>query len=64
MLVATAHGNELDTLLKNPALSDLVGGACVCVLVWVSSHACVCTCVHACVFVYVHTWCVCVPNSA
>ena len=26
MLVATAHGNELANLLKNPTLSDLVGG--------------------------------------
>lgn len=25
-LVATAHGNELQNLIKNPALSDLVGG--------------------------------------
>jgi stage III sporulation protein SpoIIIAA len=25
-LVATAHGNQLDNLLKNPTLSDLVGG--------------------------------------
>ncbi|PSC75743.1 nucleic acid-binding [Micractinium conductrix] len=25
-LVATAHGNELENLLKNPSLSDLVGG--------------------------------------
>ncbi len=26
MLVATAHGNQIDNLLKNPTLSDLVGG--------------------------------------
>jgi stage III sporulation protein SpoIIIAA len=26
MLVATAHGNELTNLIKNPTLSDLVGG--------------------------------------
>jgi stage III sporulation protein SpoIIIAA len=26
MLVATAHGNELSNLIKNPTLSDLVGG--------------------------------------
>ena len=26
MLIATAHGNSLDNLIKNPALSDLVGG--------------------------------------
>ncbi len=26
MLIATAHGNTLDNLIKNPALSDLVGG--------------------------------------
>jgi hypothetical protein len=26
MLVATAHGNELANLIKNPTLSDLVGG--------------------------------------
>lgn len=26
MLVATAHGNTLDNLIKNPVLSDLVGG--------------------------------------
>jgi hypothetical protein len=25
-LVATAHGNELQNLIKNPALSDLIGG--------------------------------------
>jgi hypothetical protein len=25
-LVATAHGNELQNLVKNPALSDLIGG--------------------------------------
>lgn len=25
-LVATAHGNEIQNLVKNPALSDLVGG--------------------------------------
>lgn len=26
MLIATAHGNTLDNLIKNPAMSDLVGG--------------------------------------
>jgi stage III sporulation protein SpoIIIAA len=26
MLIATAHGNSLENLIKNPALSDLVGG--------------------------------------
>lgn len=26
MLIATAHGNTLDNLIKNPTLSDLVGG--------------------------------------
>ncbi len=26
MLIATAHGNTLDNLIKNPVLSDLVGG--------------------------------------
>ncbi len=26
MLVATAHGNQIENLLKNPTLSDLVGG--------------------------------------
>ena len=26
MLIATAHGNTLENLIKNPALSDLVGG--------------------------------------
>ncbi|KAF5830043.1 single-stranded nucleic acid-binding R3H domain-containing protein [Dunaliella salina] len=26
MLVATAHGNELENVMKNPALADLVGG--------------------------------------
>jgi stage III sporulation protein SpoIIIAA len=26
MLVATAHGNELENVLKNPSLADLVGG--------------------------------------
>lgn len=26
MLIATAHGNSLDNLIKNPALSDLIGG--------------------------------------
>jgi hypothetical protein len=25
-LVATAHGNELENVIKNPALADLVGG--------------------------------------
>lgn len=25
-LIATAHGNELDNLMKNPSLVDLVGG--------------------------------------
>ena len=25
-LVATAHGNELENVIKNPSLSDLVGG--------------------------------------
>ncbi|MEI3253886.1 MAG: hypothetical protein V8R83_00980 [Candidatus Gastranaerophilaceae bacterium] len=26
MLIATAHGNSLENLIKNPVLSDLVGG--------------------------------------
>ena len=26
MLIATAHGNTLENLIKNPTLSDLVGG--------------------------------------
>ncbi len=26
MLIATAHGNSLESLIKNPTLSDLVGG--------------------------------------
>ena len=26
MLIATAHGNSLDNLIKNPSLSDLIGG--------------------------------------
>ena len=26
MLIATAHGNSLENLIKNPTLSDLVGG--------------------------------------
>jgi len=25
-LVATAHGNELENLVKNPSMADLVGG--------------------------------------
>lgn len=25
-LIATAHGNQLENVVKNPALSDLVGG--------------------------------------
>jgi stage III sporulation protein SpoIIIAA len=25
-LVATAHGNELENVVKNPSLADLVGG--------------------------------------
>jgi len=25
-LIATAHGNELENVVKNPALADLVGG--------------------------------------
>ena len=26
MLIATAHGTSLESLIKNPTLSDLVGG--------------------------------------
>lgn len=26
MLIATAHGQELENVIKNPALADLVGG--------------------------------------
>lgn len=44
-LVATAHGNELQNLVKNPALSDLIGGIqsvtlgeCVCLAVWLAVH--------------------------
>lgn len=31
-LVATAHGGELARLIKNPTLSDLIGGIQTCVL--------------------------------
>ena len=34
-LVATAHGGELARLIKNPTLSDLIGGIQTCV----SSHS-------------------------
>lgn len=44
-LVATAHGNELQNLVKNPALSDLIGGIqsvtlgeCVCLSACLSVH--------------------------
>ena len=35
-LVATAHGGELARLIKNPTLSDLIGGIQTCVLASVS----------------------------
>ena len=33
-LVATAHGNELENLVKNPSMADLVGG----IQVWEGSR--------------------------
>lgn len=46
-LVATAHGNELENVIKNPSLADLVGqgciitfGPCCCVHEVVACRAC------------------------
>jgi len=45
-LIATAHGNVLENVIKNPSLADL--GECVCM--W--ARVCVCLCESVCVWVF------------
>jgi stage III sporulation protein SpoIIIAA len=47
-LVATAHGNELQNLVKNPALSDLIGGIQSVTLGEALFRAYMCDCVFVC----------------